>query len=113
MFRRRKWRSELIMITGTVAATPDNRAAFLAAATKHVTHSRAEAGCIAYACTEDVMAPNTFIFIERWRDQAAVQFHFSQDYSRAFVAEIQRLASNAPVIEIHEVAATAEHRPGR
>jgi quinol monooxygenase YgiN len=102
----------LILITGTVVVAPKDRGAFIEVATAHVNHSRAEAGCIAYTCNEDVLAPNSFTFVERWRDQAAVQFHFAQDYSRAFVGEIRRLAINSPVVEIHEVAATREHRPG-
>ena len=102
----------MILITGTVVVAPDNRAAFVALATRHVNHSRAEAGCLGYTCNEDVMAPHTFVFLERWRDAAAVQFHFAQDYSRAFVGEIGKLAINSPVVEIHEVAGTREHRPG-
>ena len=102
----------MILITGTVAVTSENRAAFLDVAIRHVNHSREEAGCIAYSCNEDVMAPNSFTFVERWRDQAAVKFHFAQDYSRSFVGEIARLAINSPVVEIHEVAGTREHRPG-
>lgn len=103
----------MILITGTVVLAPENRAAFLAAAKQQVTGSRAEAGCLGYSCNEDVMVPNTFTFVERWKDLAAVQFHFAQDYSRAFVGEIQRLALNHPVVEIHEVATTRELRPGR
>ncbi|MFT3722854.1 MAG: putative quinol monooxygenase [Hyphomonadaceae bacterium] len=102
----------MILITGTVVVAPENRAAFLDVAIRHVNHSRAEAGCLAYSCNEDVMAPNSFTFVERWRDQAAVQFHFAQDYSGAFVGEIRRLAINSPVVEIHDVAGTREHRPG-
>jgi quinol monooxygenase YgiN len=102
----------LILITGTVVVAPESRAAFLDVAIRHVNHSRAEAGCIAYTCNEDVMAPNSFTFVERWRDQAAVQVHFAQDYSHAFVAEIGKLAINSPVVEIHEIAGTRKHRPG-
>lgn len=103
----------MILITGTVVVAPENRAAFLAAAKRQVTGSRSEAGCLGYSCNEDVMAPNTFTFVERWKDQAAVQFHFAQDYSRAFVGEMQRLALNQPVVAIHEVAGTRELKPGR
>ncbi len=102
----------MILITGTVVVAPESRAAFLDVAVRHVNHSRAEAGCLGYTCNADVMAPDTFVFLERWRDEAAVRFHFAQDYSRAFVGEIMRLAINSPVVEIHDVAGTREHRPG-
>ena len=102
----------MILITGTVVVASEDRAAFLEAAGRQVSQSRSEAGCLGYTCNEDVMALNTFLFLERWRDQAAVQFHFAQAYSRAFVGEIRRLALNAPVVEIHAIAGTSEHRPG-
>ncbi len=101
----------MILITGTVVVAPESRAAFLEIAIRHVNHSRGEAGCLGYTCNEDVMAANSFTFVERWRDQAAVQFHFAEDYSRGFVGEIRKLATNSPVVEIHEVTGTREVRP--
>ena len=38
------------------------------------------------------MAPGTFVFVERWRDMAAVQEHFAKDYSRETAAMIRKLA---------------------
>ena len=67
----------MILITGTVVIPEDNRAEFIAAVTHHVTLSRQEPGCISHGFAEDVMAPGTFVFVERWRDMAAVQEHFA------------------------------------
>jgi quinol monooxygenase YgiN len=103
----------MILITGTVVVTAEKRAAFLKAAESHVSLSRKEPGCIAHGCHEDTMAPGTFVFLEKWKDQAAVNEHFAKDYSRAFVTEIATLASNAPQIEIHEIAVTRAVTPGR
>ena len=96
----------MILITGTVVVAPENRAAFIAAVTRHVTLSRTEPGCISHAFHEDVMAPGTFVFVERWRDMAAVQEHFAKDYSQETVAMIRKLASSSSGVEIHDVAST-------
>ena len=96
----------MIIITGTVVIPPKNRAAFVEAATHHVTLSRTEPGCISHAFHEDVMSPGTFVFVERWRDMAAVQEHFAKDYSRETVGMIRRLAASSSGVEIHEVAST-------
>jgi len=96
----------MILITGTVVIAPENRAAFVEAATHHVALSRTEPGCISHAVHEDVMSPGTFVFVERWRDMAAVQEHFAKDYSRETVAMIRKLASRSSGVEIHEIAST-------
>lgn len=47
--------------------------------------SHEEEGLISYRFTEDQLAPNTFIFVEEWRDQAAIDFHVSQAYFKEFM----------------------------
>lgn len=96
----------MILITGTVVIAPEDRVEFIAAASHHVSLSRLEPGCISHGLSEDVMAPGTFVFVERWRDMAAVQEHFAKDYSRETVATIRRLAQSSTGVEIHEVAST-------
>jgi len=96
----------MILITGTVVVAPENRAAFLEASIHHVMLSRTEPGCISHGVHEDAMAPNTFVFVERWRDMAAVQEHFAKDYSRETVAMLRRLAISTTGVEIHEIAST-------
>jgi quinol monooxygenase YgiN len=96
----------MILITGAVEVGEANRAAFIAAASRHVALSRQEAGCISHGVFEDVMAPGTFVFVERWADMVAVRAHFAKDYSRAFVEMIERLAVRSTGVEIHDVAST-------
>jgi quinol monooxygenase YgiN len=62
----------MIMITGTVEVADANRAAFIAAAARHVALSRQEPGCISHGVYEDAMAPGVFVFVERWADMSAV-----------------------------------------
>lgn len=96
----------MILITGTVVVSPENRAKFLDAVIHHVTLSRQEPGCISHSCNEDVMAPGTFTFVERWRDMAAVKEHFAKDYSRNTVAVIRSLSMQSTGVEIHDIAST-------
>ncbi len=96
----------MILITGTVAIAEENRAAFLEAAIRHVALSRQEPGCIGHGVHEDMMAPGTFVFVERWRDMAAVQEHFAKPYSRETMTTIRRLAVSSSGVEIHDIAST-------
>ena len=96
----------MILITGTVVVAQENREAFLKAAIHHVALSREEPGCISHGVHEDMMAPGTFVFVERWRDMDAVKEHFAKDYSRETVAAIRRYAVTSSGVEIHDVAST-------
>jgi quinol monooxygenase YgiN len=94
----------MILITGTVVVAPENREKMLAMGATQVTNSRAEEGNVSYGFYEDMLAPGTFIFVERWRDQAAVTTHFAKPYSGAFVRDVRTIALNVPQIEMHEIS---------
>lgn len=50
------------------------------------------------------MTPGTFVFLERWRDMAAVQAHFAEDYNQEIVGVIRALSVRSSGVEIHAVA---------
>jgi quinol monooxygenase YgiN len=102
----------MILITGTVVVAPENREAMIALGREQVTNSRSEEGNVSYGFYEDALQPNTFIFVERWRDQAAVGVHFAKPYSGAFVQKVRAIALNAPAIEIHDIAGQRTVIPG-
>lgn len=56
-----------------------------------VAASNAEAGCIAYAFTQDVVDPTVLHIVEKWQDEAALLAHFATPHMAAFQAEIQGL----------------------
>jgi quinol monooxygenase YgiN len=93
----------MIVITGKARVAPANREAMLALGREQVTNSRREAGCLSYAFYEDAMEPNTFFFYEEWKDQAAVDFHFAQDYCRKFIVGARAIALEPPELTIRPV----------
>jgi quinol monooxygenase YgiN len=102
----------MVLITGTVVVAPENRDAMIALGREQVTNSRSEEGNVSYGFYEDALQPNTFIFVERWRDQAAVTVHFAKPYSGAFVQKVRAIALNAPAIELHDIAGQRTVIPG-
>jgi quinol monooxygenase YgiN len=103
----------MILITGTVKVAPANRQTMIALGCGQVTHSRAEEGNISYGFYEDAMEANTFIFVERWRDQEAVSIHFAKPYCGAFVKGVRAIALNDPKIELHDVSGQKSLSPDR
>jgi quinol monooxygenase YgiN len=103
----------MILITGTVKVAAESRAAMIALGREQVINSRAEEGNISYGFYEDAMEANAFIFVERWRDQEAVNVHFARPYSGAFVKGVRAIAINDPKIELHDVSGQRILSPGR
>lgn len=102
----------MILITGTVVVAPENREAMIALGREQVVNSRMEEGNVSYGFYEDTLQPNTFAFVERWRDQDAVNVHFAKHYSGAFVQKVRAIALNSPAVEIHEIAGQRMMIPG-
>ena len=96
----------MILITAKASVSPQNREAYHALSREQVTKSRKEAGCLDYGYYEDAMEPGTFIFVEKWKDQAALDFHFAQDYCLFFIKEVRKLARAASAIEINDISGT-------
>lgn len=96
----------MILITSSVKVANEHFDEAVAFARRHVAASRLEAGCLSHRYFEDPEQPRTLVFLEAWKDQAAIDFHFAQSYSRDF-AETMKSWSEGPVgLEIHTVSET-------
>ena len=95
----------MIIITGSVALDPAQRAEAIRLGCEHSARSRKEDGCIAHNCYIDAEGENRMHFFEQWRDMQAVQKHFAVPESGAFVSEVTVLASAPPVITIYSAEA--------
>ncbi len=93
----------MFIITGRAAVSDGNRKRFLEIAEAQTRASRREEGCLEYSFYEDAMVPGLFLFLEKWKDQAAIDFHFKQSYCLDFIEEAGRLATDDPDISIFEV----------
>ena len=91
----------MILITGDVILTPDNRDRMIALGAEHSARSRGEAGCLGHNCHIDVENPDRLMFVEEWESVEAVRAHFAQPAARAFVAEMRALSPEPPVIRIY------------
>lgn len=61
----------------------EQRERFIAQFMNSVKHSRKEQGCIAFHIHNVENAPLSFVLFERWENQAAFDFHLSQEYTLA------------------------------
>lgn len=56
-----------------------------------------EDGCIAFNLYTDTGNDNTVAFIESWKDQASIDFHFNTDFFKRIVPEALKLCVGNPV----------------
>ena len=67
----------MLLLTAFIEVAPADRDAIRTALTPLIAATRAEDGCAEYACYEDTQRPGRFVFVERWRDPAALDRHMA------------------------------------
>lgn len=82
----------MLIVTGALTVAPENREALLAAARAHVARSRTEPGCLSHELFVDADDFGRLFFFERWHDRAALEAHFAQPGSHAFMRAVRDLA---------------------
>jgi quinol monooxygenase YgiN len=92
----------VIIITGSIVAKPETFESLRAQSLAHVRRSRGEDGCEHHSVHIDAENELRLVFVERWRDRAAVARHFADAEARSFIAAAQRLAAEPPQIAIYE-----------
>ena len=68
---------------------PQRRAELVEAARQYLPLVRAEPGVEAFYMTARKDDPNTFVFYEIYRSQAAQDFHLQQDFTKKFLATLK------------------------
>lgn len=92
----------MIIVTGSICATPDSLNDLLSISLEHVRRSRAEPGCLLHAVHQDAENPLRLVFLEHWTDAAALAAHFAVPASRDFVKAAKALAAEPPTLNIYE-----------
>ena len=96
------------IISAQVFIKPDKVDAFLNATKSLIEKSRAEEGCISYSLFQDPQDKTKFLFFEEWKNQAAVDFHFSTEHFQKFGETLNECASAPAIITVYD--STAEKK---
>jgi quinol monooxygenase YgiN len=92
------------MITARVFIKPGRESDFISAARVMIENSNKEEGCVSYMLYQDPYEKTNFIFIERYKNQAAIDFHFATSYFKAFGERIADMTSIPSEIKIIDIA---------
>jgi quinol monooxygenase YgiN len=76
---------------------------FIQAALPMIRASRKEEGCVAYGLYRQKGDDGALTFIERWKDQAAIDFHFKTPHFQQGVAALKELGEEKGIRIFEEV----------
>ncbi|NRP70116.1 putative monooxygenase YcnE [Ensifer psoraleae] len=63
--------------------------------------TRKEAGCVSYDLYRKPTEPDTLVFVENWKDRAAVDAHFAEPHLKAFQAAMADVLADARIEVMH------------
>jgi quinol monooxygenase YgiN len=92
------------MITARVYIKPGKEADFIEAAKVIIEKSNKEEGCTFYQLYQDPYVKTNFMFVESYKNQAAVDFHFATPYFTEFGTTIADMTSQPAEIKVIDVA---------
>jgi quinol monooxygenase YgiN len=93
----------MIHVIAIITAKPGQRDNILAAAKANIPAVLAEDGCIEYAPAIDAeglgsfqtkFGPDTFVFIEKWRDAQALKAHAAAPHMAAYAGKVKDLIAS-------------------
>lgn len=92
------------MITARVFIKPGSENDFLAAARVIIENTLKEEGCQSYSLYQDPFEKSTFIFVEKYKNQAAIDTHFAADYFKEFGTKTADMTAKPMEIKILDIA---------
>ena len=93
----------MIHVIAIITAKPGQRENILEAARANIPAVKAEDGCIEYGPAIDTeglgnfqtkFGPDTFVFIEKWRDPQALKAHAAAPHMAAYAAKVKDLIAS-------------------
>ena len=93
----------MIYVLAIITAKPGQRENMLEAARANIPAVQAEDGCIEYGLTVDAeglgsfqtkFGPDTFVFIEKWRDAQALKAHAAAPHMAAYAGKVKDMVAS-------------------
>jgi quinol monooxygenase YgiN len=100
----------MLLLTAFIEVAQTDRDAIRAALPEVIAATRAEEGCEDYGCYEDTQSPGRYVFVERWRDKAALERHLGTPHMAAWMKVAGPRMKSARGF-LHEVASSTELKP--
>ncbi|WP_046176747.1 putative quinol monooxygenase [Domibacillus indicus] len=94
----------MIIIHAFLKVNPKYRDDFLQKAKQVAVPSQAEEGNISYQFYENPERPNSFVFLEKWKDKESINYHEATAHFKQFAEEVQLVLSEPIQVEVFNVS---------
>lgn len=98
----------MIVVTGHLTIAPDQRAEAEAAVAAFVPKTLAEAGCVDYRFSWDLLDPNRMNGVEQWEDQPSIDAHMASDHMAEFMGAIGPCLGGEATFTAHEISSSTK-----
>jgi quinol monooxygenase YgiN len=92
------------MIIAKLSIKPENTADFIKAAQGIIKSSNEEEGCIEYQLFQSPYDQTSFVFVEKYVNQAAIDHHFGAPYFKEFGSTISGWTNGPAEIKIYDIS---------
>ncbi|MCT4784621.1 MULTISPECIES: putative quinol monooxygenase [Exiguobacterium] len=92
-----------ITITAILKAHPGKEGELRQALDAVIPPSRQEEGCLTYVLHESIDEPGTFVFYEKYEDEAALDHHINSPHYQAYRTAAETLLAVRDVYRLREV----------
>ena len=93
-----------MVIIAKLSVKPEKTKDFIKIAKEIIEKSNKEPGCLSYQLYQDPYDASKFVFVEEYKNQAAVDSHFATEHFKAFGPKIGDLVSAPAEIKVISVA---------
>lgn len=93
----------MIIIAGHARMDPAQAEAVRPHLAEMQADSRKEPGCLSYDLTPSAADPGFVLILERWKDQAAVDYHFQTPHMAKFVSALAKFSRKVDV-KMYDIA---------
>lgn len=101
----------MIVVTGDIVASAGQFDALFAETRAHSARSRTEPGCLSHDCFRDPDNPDRIVFLERWRDEAALKAHFRTPGITQLVAAFGNYADKRGTMQVYAASEVSPPTP--
>jgi quinol monooxygenase YgiN len=101
----------MIVVTGRAYVPSEHRERFKEVSTAMCASSREDDGCAGYRVYADLEQPDHYVFVEEWTDEDALQRHFAQPHTGAFMRDLGGLLAGPADVVFHTTASARRLDP--
>ena len=98
----------MIVVIGRVRTDGERRAELIRIGQRVAAASRQEPGCLGYQLCQDTEAEDSFVFVEEWESEQALQEHFATTHIAEFMASIRSTLVAPPEVTFHTIESSRD-----